>query len=228
MSDTGQALRVRSFNSNVDYQTSFHAMQTFTEARHKDTADELWLLQHDAVYTQGQAGKAEHLLEADSTPVVQSDRGGQITWHGPGQLVGYLLCDIKRKHLNIKQVVDLIEQCLINLLEETGIHAFRRDGAPGVYTNINNTEAKIAALGLRVRRGCTYHGLALNIDNDLQPFSAINPCGYPGLVVTSIRNNLGSNTPDRDEIRRKLVAEFARLFNYHDINMTDEGAGFFR
>ncbi len=159
-------------------------MQTLTAQRDAATRDEIWLLQHPPVYTQGLAGKPEHLLRADTgIPVVKIDRGGQITYHGPGQLVAYLLLDLKRRGLGVRPLVRKMEAAVINLLGSYGITANYRADAPGVYVN----ESKIAALGLRVKNGCCYHGLALNIDMDLTPFDAINPCGYAGLQVTQLR-----------------------------------------
>lgn len=165
------------------YDASWQAMRAFTDARGPDTDDEIWLLEHPPVYTLGMAGRLEHVLgETDGIPLVRSDRGGQVTYHGPGQLVVYLLLDLKRLGLGVKALVEHTEQAVIDLLAGLDIEAQRRAGAPGVYVN----GAKIAALGFRVRRGCCYHGLALNVDGDLRPFERINPCGYAGLSVTSL------------------------------------------
>lgn len=168
----------------VDYASTLAAMQHFTASRTPDTPDELWLLQHPAVFTLGQAGKREHLVTDIGIPVIPIDRGGQITHHGPGQIVVYLLLDLKRRGYGVRELVSRIEQAIIDLLADIGIAAQRRAGAPGVYAN----DAKIAALGLRVKQGCTYHGMALNVDMDLRPFHAINPCGYAGMAVTQIRH----------------------------------------
>ncbi|MCA1925241.1 MAG: lipoyl(octanoyl) transferase LipB [Thiobacillus sp.] len=168
----------------VDYVPTWRAMQDFTAQRAADTADELWLLEHPPVYTQGQAGRPEHLIAATDIPVVAIDRGGQITYHGPGQLVAYLLIDLRRRGYGVRELVGRMEQAVIDLLRGQGVQAQRQAGAPGVYV----AGAKIAALGLRVRHGCTYHGLALNVDMDLGPFAAINPCGYAGLAVTQCRD----------------------------------------
>lgn len=165
-----------------EYETAWHDMQALTQQRSADTPDEIWLLEHPPVYTLGLNGKREHILDPRDIPVIQCDRGGQVTYHGPGQLVAYLLLDLKRRHLGVKQLVNKMEQSIIDLLAESGIQAQRRDDAPGVYVN----DAKIAALGLRVRRGCSYHGLSLNIDMDLEPFSRINPCGYPNLKASQL------------------------------------------
>jgi lipoyl(octanoyl) transferase len=167
----------------VEYEPTWRAMQNFTAQRSPDTPDEIWLLEHPPVYTQGQAGKPEHLIAATEIPVIPIDRGGQITYHGPGQVVAYVLVDLRRRGYGIRELVSRMEQAVIDLLAAQGVAAERRSGAPGVYVN----GAKIAALGLRVKHGCTYHGLALNVDMDLSPFAAINPCGYPGLAVTDCR-----------------------------------------
>jgi lipoyl(octanoyl) transferase len=173
----------------ANYESTWRAMQAFTVQRNADTPDEIWLLEHPPVYTQGLAGKPEHLLRGDTgIPVVKIDRGGQITYHGPGQLVAYLLLDLKRRGLSVRPLVRKMEAAVINLLGSYGISASYRADAPGVYVTVNHTEAKIAALGLRVKNGCCYHGLALNIDMDLTPFDAINPCGYAGLKVTQLRD----------------------------------------
>lgn len=204
----------------VDYQESWQAMQAFTDGRGPDTDDELWLLQHPSVFTQGQAGKEEHLLVPGDIPVVQSDRGGQVTYHGPGQWLVYLLLDLRRHQLGVRDLVDLIEQSIVSVLAGLDIVAQPRRDAPGVYVN----GAKIAALGLRIRRGCSYHGLALNVDMDLEPFSRINPCGHEGLEVTSIRQcmqtqawlNLageagdGSRADASSVVASKLLAELQR------------------
>lgn len=183
----------------VDYEPTWRAMQAFTAQRGADTPDEIWLLEHPPVFTQGQAGKSEHLLTDIGIPVVAIDRGGQVTYHGPGQIIAYLLIDLKRRGYGVRELVRRMEQATIDLLAELGIAAERREGAPGVYVN----GAKIAALGLRVKGGCTYHGLSLNVDLDLTPFQAINPCGYPGLEVTRARD-LGV-TANSEEIAGKLA-----------------------
>jgi lipoyl(octanoyl) transferase len=175
-------------------------MRSFTAARTPDTPDELWVLQHPPVYTVGVAGRAQHLpRERDDIPVVRIDRGGQITYHGPGQVVVYVLLDMKRRGLVVRPLVRRLEQAVIDLLHDYGISATGRVDAPGVYVGA----AKIAALGLRVTRGCCYHGLALNVDMDLSPFEAIDPCGYPGLAVTQLRD-LGINE-SLDSVMERLV-----------------------
>lgn len=165
-----------------DYEPVWRAMQTFTSERQEETPDELWVLSHPPVFTQGQAGKAEHLLAPGEIPVIQIDRGGQVTYHGPGQLVVYLLIDVRRAGLGVRELVSLIEQSIIDTLSSVRIEAKTRPGAPGVYV----ADAKIAALGLRIRRGCSYHGLSLNVAMDMEPFARINPCGYEGLAVTQV------------------------------------------
>lgn len=176
----------------VSYEPTWHAMREQTLARVGDAGamaqDELWLVEHPPVFTQGQAGKPEHLLQDIGVPVVPIDRGGQITYHGPGQVVVYLLLDLQRRHLKVRELVHRIEQAVIDLMGDVGVGATRWAGAPGVYVG----NAKVAALGLRVRNGCCYHGVSLNVDMDLSPFLAINPCGYEGLAVTQLRD-LGVN-----------------------------------
>jgi lipoyl(octanoyl) transferase len=186
----------------VPYEESFEAMKAFTDSRDRDTEDEMWILQHAPVFTQGQAGKAEHVLAPGDIPVVQVDRGGQVTYHGPGQWVVYLLVDIRRRKFGVRDLVDIIEQSIVRLLATLDIASEPRSDAPGVYVN----GEKIASLGLRVRKGCSYHGLALNVDMDLEPFSRINPCGYEGLQVTSIRQCLGSDV-NPEEIGETLIGE---------------------
>lgn len=165
-----------------DYESTWQAMREFTETRADTTPDELWLLEHPPVYTLGLNGDLRHLVRATATPVVKTDRGGQITWHGPGQLIAYPLVDLRRKNLGIRAMVTALENAAIGLLKQYGIAAAAREDAPGVYV----AGRKIASLGLRVRRGCCYHGLSLNVNPDLSAFTAINPCGYAGLEVTSL------------------------------------------
>ena len=173
----------------TDYETVFAAMRTFTDARGDTTPDELWLTEHNPVFTQGQAGKAEHVLAPGDIPVVQTDRGGQVTFHGPGQIVGYLMFDLRRMDIGVRDLVSGIEEAVVAVLADYSIEGAPRPDAPGVYVN----GAKVAALGLRVRRGCSYHGLALNVNMDLEPFSRINPCGLLGMEVTQI-SDLGGPT----------------------------------
>lgn len=168
----------------VDYAPTFQAMLDFTASRTAETPDELWIVEHPPVYTLGQAGKPEHILRDVGIPLVKIDRGGQVTYHGPGQVVIYLLLDLSRLKIKVRELVSAIEQAVIDLLAEHGVTAERRDGAPGVYVG----PAKVAALGLRIRNGCSYHGVSLNVDMDLSPFEAINPCGYPGLQVIQTKD----------------------------------------
>jgi len=168
----------------VDYEPTFQAMQDFTASRTAQPPDEIWIVEHPPVYTLGQAGKPEHILRDLGIPLVKIDRGGQVTYHGPGQVVIYLLLDLSRLKIKVRELVNAIEQAVIDLLAEHGVAAERRDGAPGVYVG----EAKIAALGLRIRNGCSYHGVSLNVDMDLSPFAAINPCGYAGLKVIQTKD----------------------------------------
>lgn len=168
----------------VDYHDTWHSMQQFTNSRRPDTADELWFLQHPAVYTLGKNGKAEHVLNPIDVPVINVDRGGQVTYHGPGQIVVYTLLDLNRLKIGVRELVTNIERAIIELLADYNVSASARREAPGVYVN----DAKIAALGLRVRKGCSFHGLALNVDMDLEPFRRINPCGFEGLEVTQLKH----------------------------------------
>ena len=163
----------------IDYSDTWERMKEFTQVRDSYSADEIWLLQHPQIFTQGQAGKAEHLLMPGNIPVVQADRGGQVTYHGPGQLVAYVMIDLKRARIGVRDLVNVLENALVNTLRTYNITAYPKPDAPGVYVD----EKKIASLGLRVRRGCSFHGLALNIDMDLSPFDRINPCGYQGLKM---------------------------------------------
>ena len=188
------------------YQEIWDAMRAYTAARDATSEDQIWLVQHPPVYTQGQAGKPEHLLAPGDIPVIQIDRGGQITYHGPGQTVMYLLLDIRRAGIGIRALVSLIEESVIGFLQEQGIRAQSRADAPGVYVG----GKKIASLGLRVRGGCTYHGVALNVDMNLEPFSRINPCGLVGMQMTQLRD-LGVAL-DADAAGAALAARFQRIW----------------
>lgn len=185
----------------TDYQSALTAMRQFTDSRVVDSPDELWLLQHSAVFTQGQAGKAEHLLTPGDIPIVWADRGGQVTYHGPGQWVLYFMIDMRRRPMGVRDLVNLIERCVLQLLEDYTISAVLKPSAPGVYV----ADEKIASLGLRVRRGCSYHGLALNVDMDLEPFERINPCGHQGLRVTSMVKQLPGVELNLELIGRHLM-----------------------
>jgi lipoyl(octanoyl) transferase len=184
------------------YEPVWRAMQAFTDARDDNTADELWLVQHPPVFTQGQAGKAEHVLAAGDIPVIQVDRGGQVTYHGPGQIVAYPLLDLRRLGIGVKTLVCRIEEAILRVLSHYHVQASRRPGAPGIYVE----EAKIASLGLRVRRGCSFHGLAFNIRMDLEPFRRINPCGFAGLQVTDLAHFADV---DLAEVQQRLIHELA-------------------
>jgi lipoyl(octanoyl) transferase len=188
------------------YQAVFEAMKAFTDARRPDTPDELWLTEHEPVFTQGQAGRAEHLLAPGDIPVIQSDRGGQVTYHGPGQIVGYLMFDIRRLGMTVRGLVTGIETAIVALLADYGVSAAPRPDAPGVYVG----GAKIASLGLRVRRGCSYHGLALNVDMDLEPFSRINPCGLLGMPVTQLTDL--AESVRIDQVRERLLDRLADAY----------------
>ena len=183
------------------YLDTWEAMKAFTADRDDSVVDELWCLEHPAVYTQGQAGKSEHILAPGDIPVIQVDRGGQVTYHGPGQLVVYLLVNLNRRKLGVRGLVDQIEQAIVRTLAEQGIEAAPRSDAPGVYVG----DSKIASLGLRVRRGCSFHGLALNVDMDMEPFRRINPCGYAGMAMSQIRDF----APDTaiGEVEARLVSQ---------------------
>ena len=188
------------------YEPVWRAMQAFTDARTEDSADELWLVEHAPVFTLGQAGKPEHVLMPGDIPVVPVDRGGQVTYHGPGQIVAYPLLDLRRLGIGVRELVNRIEQAIIDTLDTWNIVAQRRDGAPGVYVGT----AKIAALGLRIRRGCSFHGLAFNVAMDLEPFQRINPCGYQGLAVTQVLDLGGPGSVFA--VETVLIDELARQF----------------
>lgn len=198
-----------------DYVPIWRKMQEFTEQRDADTEDEIWLLQHESVFTQGMNGKPEHILNKNTIPVVEIDRGGQVTYHGPGQLIVYCLIDLKRKKFGVRQMVTALEEAVIHFLKEEGITAVARKDAPGVYVD----KAKISALGLRVKRGCSYHGLSLNVDMNMAPFKQINPCGYEGLEVTQLKE-LGVDS-SFSVVEQKLLHEICEQFsieNIHQVN----------
>jgi lipoyl(octanoyl) transferase len=196
----------------IDYQQCWRAMQAFTDERDDTVADEIWLLEHQRVFTQGQAGKAEHVLAAGDIPVMQVDRGGQVTYHGPGQLVAYLMIDMRRLGWGVRELVDAIEHSIIAVLATYGVSATARADAPGVYLDAG---AKIAALGLRVRRGCSFHGLALNLDLDLEPFGRINPCGYAGQAVSRLKDLVTDWREDEmQQLGQQLVDQLAATMGY--------------
>ena len=198
------------------YQPCYEAMRDYTRTRSSDTSDELWLLQHPPVFTQGRAGKPEYILDSGDIPIVQIDRGGQVTYHGPGQLTGYLLIDIKRLSVGVREFVTIIEQAIVATLAHWGVDSAPRADAPGVYVG----DAKIGALGLRVSKGCTYHGLNFNLDMDMSPWSRINPCGL-GVPVTQMKD-LIDRMPSDEEIERYLSKQLANGLGYNDISNTND------
>ena len=193
----------------AEYLPTLEAMRRFTAERDESTPDEIWLLQHPRVFTQGQAGKAEHLLAPGDIPVIQVERGGQVTYHGPGQLVAYLMLDLRRKKLGVRELVTAMEQALVDVLAGYGIEAAPKADAPGVYV----AGDKIASLGLRVRNGCSFHGLALNVDMDMAPFQRINPCGYAGLKMIQLRDLLAT-VPSLDEVAQRLEPALRERLGY--------------
>ena len=201
-------LLVRNLGTETLYGDVLRDMRAFTDARTATTVDELWLTEHQPVFTQGQAGKAEYVLAAGDIPVVQSDRGGQVTYHGPGQIVGYLMFDLHRLGLTVRALVTGIEEAIVAVLAGYGVTGFARPDAPGVYVGTD----KIAALGLRVRRGCSYHGLALNVDMDLAPYGRIVPCGLTGIGITTLATLTGGCTIS--EVAPKLVRELANAYGF--------------
>jgi lipoyl(octanoyl) transferase len=199
-----------------DYKPVWKAMHEFTDQRTEETPDEVWLVEHHPVFTQGQAGKAEHLINTGDIPVVQSDRGGQVTYHGPGQLVAYFLINLRRKKLGVRDLVTNIENLVINTLKAYNIDSAARPDAPGVYVD----GKKICSLGLRIRKGCSFHGLALNVNMDLTPFLRINPCGYEGMEMVQV-SQLGG--PDNVEaVEKQLVQELVTLLNYEQVEFSTE------
>ena len=223
-----QAIRVRKLGV-CSYSHVYESMKAFTLERTKETLDELWLLQHESVFTQGQAGREEHILTCtNEIPVVQSDRGGQVTFHGPGQWVLYCLLDLKRLGVNVRHLVSSMEAAVIGLLRSYNIHAFARPDAPGVYVGLDrelpiNRTPKIAALGLRVKQGCTFHGLCLNVNMDLKPYEFINPCGYQGMPVTQIVDELAGETmPSMEKVGDELIHLLSDRLGYSTVDITVE------
>ncbi len=195
-----------------DYLPVWQAMQEFTQQRTEATTDEIWLLEHTPVFTQGQNGKPEHVLNPGEIPIIQTDRGGQVTYHGPGQLMVYTLVDLRRKQLNVRELVSLLEQSIIDLLAEFHITAIAKREAPGIYVD----EKKIGSIGLRIRKGCSYHGIAFNIDLDLEPFTRINPCGFSSLQMTSFANLGGLQSPL--ETGRRLIQYLQQNLRYTSVD----------
>lgn len=201
-----------------DYEPIWRAMHDFTDTRTEDTSDQVWLVEHNPVFTQGQAGKAEHLINTGDIPVVQSDRGGQVTYHGPGQLVAYFLINLRRRKLGVRELVTSIETLVIKTLKHYNIESTARPDAPGVYVN----DKKICSLGLRIRKGCSFHGLALNVNMDLSPFLRINPCGYAGMEMVQMSQLGGPN--DLSQVEKTLVEELVALLGYEQIEFSTEAS----
>lgn len=199
-----------------DYEPVWKAMHEFTDQRTDDTPDEVWLVEHNPVFTQGQAGKAEHLINTGDIPVVQSDRGGQVTYHGPGQLVAYFLINLRRKKLGVRDLVTHIENLVINTLKAYNIDSAARPDAPGVYVG----GKKICSLGLRIRKGCSFHGLALNVNMDLGPFLRINPCGYEGMKMVQVSQVGGPE--DIEAVEKQLIQELVTLLDYEQVDFSTE------
>ncbi|PML56273.1 lipoyl(octanoyl) transferase LipB [Vibrio lentus] len=196
-----------------DYEPVWKAMHKFTDERTEEGVDQVWLVEHNPVFTQGQAGKAEHVLNAGDIPVIQSDRGGQVTYHGPGQLVAYFLINIRRKKFGVRDLVTHIENLVINTLKAYNINSTARPDAPGVYVD----GKKICSLGLRIRRGCSFHGLALNVDMDLSPFLRINPCGYQGMEMAQV-SQLGGPS-ELESVEQQLIQELVELLGYDQVDI---------
>ncbi len=199
-----------------DYQPVWQAMHDFTDTRNDETVDQVWLVEHNPVFTQGQAGKAEHLLNTGDIPVVQSDRGGQVTYHGPGQLVAYFLINLRRKKMGVRELVTHIENTVIGSLRHYDINSAARPDAPGVYVD----GKKICSLGLRIRKGCSFHGLALNVNMDLSPFLRINPCGYQGMEMIQVSDLV--NSVELADIEKSLVQELVSILEYKQVDIITE------
>ncbi|WP_122035779.1 lipoyl(octanoyl) transferase LipB [Aliivibrio sp. EL58] len=209
-----------------DYEPVWKAMHTFTDERDENTCDEVWLVEHNPVFTQGQAGKEEHVLAAGDIPIVKSDRGGQVTYHGPGQLVAYVLINLRRKNTGVRELVTHIENTVVNTLHQFGIESAARPDAPGVYVN----NKKICSLGLRIRKGCSFHGLALNVNMDLSPFLRINPCGYAGMEMIQLHDlvkendNVENKAEHVEDVHSLLIKELTTLLDYTDIEYIMESS----
>ncbi|MDR7015874.1 lipoyl(octanoyl) transferase LipB [Acinetobacter sp. 3657] len=215
--DHKPSLIIRCFNDLQDYTDRFEAMKNFTETRDEHTPDEVWLLQHQDVLTQGQAGKAEHILMQSDLPIVQTDRGGQITWHGQGQLVAYFLFDLNRLKWNVRSLVSFTEQAMIDILQQYQITAYAKSDAPGVYVD----DRKIGSLGFKIRRGRSYHGLALNIDCNLAGFQTINPCGYAGLEMVRLQDLL-KNYPSFEQVSQDFICYLQNTDFFRDLSVKSE------
>lgn len=209
-----------------DYEPVWKAMHTFTDERDENSCDEVWLVEHNPVFTQGQAGKEEHVLAAGDIPVVKSDRGGQVTYHGPGQLVAYVLINLRRKKIGVRELVTHIENTVINTLNQFTIESAARPDAPGVYVD----NKKICSLGLRIRKGCSFHGLALNVNMDLSPFLRINPCGYAGMEMIQLHDLIKENDTVEnkaehvEDVHPLLIKELTTLLDYTDIEYITESS----
>ncbi|GEK14051.1 lipoyl(octanoyl) transferase LipB [Aliivibrio fischeri] len=209
-----------------DYEPVWKAMHTFTDERDENTCDEVWLVEHNPVFTQGQAGKEEHVLAAGDIPIVKSDRGGQVTYHGPGQLVAYVLINLRRKNIGVRELVTHIENTVINTLSHFNVESAARPDAPGVYVD----NKKICSLGLRIRKGCSFHGLALNINMDLSPFLRINPCGYAGMEMIQLHDLVKDNMTVKnkaehvEDVHPLLIKELTTLLDYTDIEYLTESS----
>lgn len=208
------SLIIRQYNNLTPYEDRFLEMKSFTENRDENTPDELWILQHHDVLTQGQAGKPEHILIPTDIPVIQTDRGGQVTWHGPGQLVAYFMFDLNRLGWNVRTLVSYAENLMIELLKKHEIEAYAKPDAPGVYVN----ERKIGSLGFKIRKGRSYHGLSLNIDCDLTGFHTINPCGYAGLEMVRI-NDLVNNPPKFNDLCVEIIETLSSSGYFNQVNV---------
>lgn len=224
----GNALRIRHLGRQP-YQPVFEAMKAFTDSRDETTPDELWWVEHYPVFTQGQAGKEEHLLMPGDIPVVQVDRGGQVTYHGPGQIVGYPMVDIRRQGIGVRELVTAMENAMISALALCGIKGYARPDAPGVYVAGGlGQHLKIGSLGVRIRRGCAYHGLSLNVDMDLSPFLRINPCGYQGLEMTQVKDLvLPEQLPSMTRLQQEMADALAEGLGYADIRLVENSPDIF-
>jgi len=211
-----QTLLVRRIASLQPYETIWQEMRAFTDARLETTPDELWLLEHAPVFTQGQNGKPEHILKKTHIPIVQTDRGGQVTYHGPGQLMIYTLINLKRKKWQVRALVTLLEKTIIDLLMDLELSAYSKTDAPGIYIKVQGEETKICSIGLRIRRGCSYHGLAFNIAMEMTPFSLINPCGFNKLKMSQVRDFMPTIT--MEQIMGLLIEHLKKHLDYTTIH----------
>jgi lipoyl(octanoyl) transferase len=208
---TYRGVAIRHFGQ-VDYEPCLDAMREFTAAREDDTEDEIWIVEHPPVYTLGLAGKREHLLRETTIPVIKTDRGGQITYHGPGQLILYPLVNLRRRKINVRQMVRMIEQSVVHWLASLGVVAYGSSERPGVYVTIADTETKMASLGLKIKNGCSYHGVSVNLTVSLDPFLNINPCGYPGMPMTRLKDLIADDLlPSFDEAGEALAKHLIDL-----------------